>query len=526
MNFRKTVITSLIMASILNSQVNAHEKISVNSMEDRLKSISINKKELVNDIQIKWLNENTIFYIGADMPIDACVNEEASEKNIIWRVNDLDNKSNVIKLNSKENNKAILEAMKEGRAEIMALAMDDSDATREITVNVKDYSTDDPNKLLISHNIIPIQSRNISQDKKMLQVEVKRDINYNEKINAIDTYLSKLAKLGQLTSEKTNLEHEDYEFYTINNSGLNEVEIEVRLDKKDDSYSYIKDKLINIDQIDGLDEQEELDKDETLPEKPPIDENDLEEENEESDNDLTDKIDKIIILGGEGTEDNPIYMEVNKNLTSKEKIDAMSEYLQLLQQSKNLEVIDIKETSKYSAYKIKVSEKMSKNKNDFYIEIIVDKEDKESYKAIISMLNKINKSDKENINSNNDGSSEAQSEDKDFNKNDINESNNKEEHTNTDDGTSSNSVNNESEVIEINSANKEKEYGNESKYNTNLSTEKDDKLEKINDEKIKDNNLKKEYSINKGNSSKYILTTAAGTFIGGIAIGRINKRKY
>ena len=110
---------------------------------------------------------------------------------------------------------------------------------------------------------------------------------------------------------------------------------------------------------------------------------------------ITQNLQNIIVLDGYGNEENPVKIEVNRELASINKIHTMDEYLKKLIKFKNLKVIEKRETFEYSIYKIRVQDKILSqvlkinDNNDFYIEIIVDKNDKESYKPIIEMLNKL-----------------------------------------------------------------------------------------------------------------------------------------
>ncbi|MGL4773907.1 MAG: hypothetical protein ACRC2K_10110 [Clostridium sp.] len=116
---------------------------------------------------------------------------------------------------------------------------------------------------------------------------------------------------------------------------------------------------------------------------------------------VTQGVDNIIIQGGTGSsEENPIIVTVDENLSSFEKIATMNEYMKILKSRRNLSFVRSFEENSYMSYVFKVSESMEyamrnlstsneervTKKNDFFIEIRVDKNDKEAYAPIIEML--------------------------------------------------------------------------------------------------------------------------------------------
>ncbi|MGG7162187.1 hypothetical protein [Clostridium ihumii] len=492
------IALSLVIGITLSTYSNVYAKYNTNVSNRDFEE----KKKEIKDLHIKWLDENTTFYLGGDIIVEAYVNGEKNE-NILWSIRELDGKTNVVNLDA-VGSKAILYANNVGRAEIIASTSDNTDSMRHIVVDVKQYSNDDFNNDLISSNIIPVLSKNITSSQKSLQVEVDKNISTNEKIEKLDVYLKKLSKLGKLANESINLEHDEYEMHTITIDEINNIKLEIRLEKNDESYEQMREKLINIEKYneenstedDNLGEEGNSNEDGNLggeegnsngdgnlgdeegnsnedgnlggeegnsnedgnlggeggnpnedgnlgeeegnsnedgnlgggegnsnedgnlgggegnsnedsnlggeDENSSEDENLDEEENNKFEDvfkvpksEITQNLKNMIILDGYGNEENPVRIEVNRELASINKIHTMDEYLKKLIKFKNLKVIEKRETSEYSIYNIRVQDKILSqvlkinDNNDFYIEIIVDKNDKESYKPIIEMLNKL-----------------------------------------------------------------------------------------------------------------------------------------
>ncbi|MGL5694428.1 MAG: hypothetical protein ACRCXA_10135, partial [Peptostreptococcaceae bacterium] len=204
----------------------------------------------INEIFIKGISENSTFYIGADIEIDADVNEDSVDKNIDWILNN----SNIIELNKHDNdsNEANIRAINNGEVEVMARSKDDRFISREVNLKVENYPNDDESMSLISSNIVPIQCIGILD--KVLQIEVNRNISVDEKINSIDNYLKKIKLLGRLNLESINKENKKYEFYKISILGKANLKLEIRVDVSDASYLKIKDMMMNLGFYNNLDE--------------------------------------------------------------------------------------------------------------------------------------------------------------------------------------------------------------------------------------------------------------------------------
>ncbi|MGL5714609.1 MAG: hypothetical protein ACRCX2_16435 [Paraclostridium sp.] len=450
MGFKKNFTISLVIGSVINSQANiyANENLSKNVLDSKQKEEIVNTNEVSNieenqkgrseveDVVIEWLEDNTTIYTGADIYIEgSALTTGSTIQDVEWSHQDIEGED-VISLNE-NGNEAIISAISTGKSAIIAAATDGSEKSREIIVNVEDYPTDESYQSLISQNIMPVQSV-----AGVIQVEASSPFS-NKEIEAIDIYLKKLATLGRLShvSVKSN---SMYEFHTIDIDGQSKnTQIEVRVDKlNQSSYTEIVKMLNDLEKY-NIDEpplepeipptqppveppvEPEIPpvepplEPEIPPTQPPVEppiepeipptqppvEPPVEPEIPPTDSDdskyiveereVTQGIEGIEIIGGFGEFYNPIKIQVDKNLSTENKINVMGNYLSLLKESKDLQVVNIVETEEYSAYKIKVSGKLARflsrgNKNDFYIEIIVNKND-DSYEPIISMLDDIEK---------------------------------------------------------------------------------------------------------------------------------------
>ncbi|WP_027634899.1 hypothetical protein [Clostridium butyricum] len=411
MNLKKVLIHLLIISSVVNLNVVAYAETSVKDEEKYiLNNNTEDNRALAEEVFIDWIYDNSIIYVGADIEVEANVNEEAAVKDIEWKFT---GDENIVNLDIQKN-KVILTAINKGNIEVMAYAIDGSFASREIMLSIDDYPSDEISQLLIGTNITPIQRIFVNGINQLLQVEVNKSISKDDKVNAVDEYLKKLSVLGNLNDGYKKAESDNYEYYIINIDDLNNIELEIRVDKNDTSYMKIKDMIINASGYNN-----HLDNEENSQSENPngegngdIDipkEEELEEDNIEENTDLkipeieiTQGVDGIIILGGEGlNEEEPVIVGIKEELTSKEKIQVMDKYLKTLKKNKKLKLIRKEDSKDYTGYILKVTEKIEslrrteELKNDFFIEIRVNKDDKESYESIISMLDKIdNENDK------------------------------------------------------------------------------------------------------------------------------------
>ncbi|MGL5346260.1 MAG: hypothetical protein ACRDA3_02830 [Peptostreptococcaceae bacterium] len=308
---------------------------------------------LVNDVVMIGLKENATLYIGAELEIRAFVNENATIKDIDWIMN----KEGIVELDSSGNN-ATIKAINEGEVSIMARALDESDCSRSINIQVRDYNKEN-NAVKLPSGILPVEIYGITN--KVFQVEANKSLQLNEKIKSIDNYINIISSKGKLKLlNKDEDTYINYIIYEIEVDTLQNIKIEIRVDKKDSGFSELIDNELN-----------NLPETTIMPTKNP----------------------NIIHIEGNGEKENPYVVEVNNELMSEQKVETIKELLRLLYEFGTIETIDIIESMKYTSYNMKISKRLqrSQGKNNFYIEIRVDKDDSKSYFRIIEMLNKINK---------------------------------------------------------------------------------------------------------------------------------------
>ncbi len=327
-------------------------------------------RALAEEVFIEWIYDNSIIYVGADIEVEANVNEEATVKDIEWKFTGDENIIN----SAIQGNKVTLTAINKGNIEVMAYAIDGSFASREIMLSIDDYPSDEISQLLIGTNITPIQRTFVNGINDLLQVEVNKSISKDDKVSAMGGYLKKLSELGNLNDGYKKAESDNYEYYIININDLNSSEIEIRVEKNDTSYIKIKDMIINASRYnDNLDNEENSQSENPNGEgnedidtsKEEETENEFEEDNLEENTDskipeieITQGVDGIIILGGEGIkEEEPVIVGIKEELTSKEKIQVMDKYLKVLKKNKRLKLIRREDSKDYTAYILKVNRK-------------------------------------------------------------------------------------------------------------------------------------------------------------------------
>lgn len=506
MKLKATMTASICVSIILSQSIDIYADYSMDESPKLYENLV-----LENEVTINGVYENSTIYVGSSIPIYAYSKDEALNGEILWK---LTGEYSVLDLSILKNT-AELRALTKGDVEVMAYINDGSDISRSIMLHIEDYPKDELSQSMLSDGIVPIQKKNINGLEDILQVEVNRDIQlWNDKVNIIDSYLKKLAMIGTLSLLEKNTEDNRYDFYTINISNKNNIKLEIRVDKLDESCKGIIDKIENIDKYNNLSE-------ETVDPKPPIDPNPpISPEIPENPNPLIDEniitqgLDDIIIVSGDGSSiDSPAVIEVNKNINSKEKIKVMETYLGLLKINNILEILEIKEDEDYTYYKIKVTQRLIEKygikelKNDFYIEIRVDKNDEDSYEPIIEMLSEINIQDDVNE-ENNDLKDEADISKDDYIEEDDNES------INVEDG---NKLNKEDKIDITNSSIVELLYEE---------VKKDDNHTKKNPENKsndKEDIIEDEFQIDKG----IIVATIAGGSISGIyTMSSSNRNRY
>lgn len=416
----------------------------------------------VNDVVMVGLKENATLYIGAELELRAFVNEDADIKDVEW----LTNKDNIVILDSNGNN-ATIKAINEGEVSIMARAIDGSDSSRSINVQVREYNKED-NNIKLPQGIVPVKTYGIIN--KVFQVEPSRNLSEEEKINSIEEYLKIFSLKGNLKlSNKDDYSYYNYTIYEVMIENEPNIRTEIRIDKRDTNLSdKIDDTINNLDDI---------------YKSPPL-------------------TPGMIYIKGDGKEDNPYTVEANRNLTSIEKIEAIKEYICEIYKWGNLNIVEIKDFERYTNYKIRISRILnkSKDKNDFYIEIRVDKEDSDSYLPIITMLNKINKKE-ENPTLDNSINHEKGDDDSIIKNEDINDMN----------SVNNKNINNENKKLESKESTKSIE--------NNIKIESVDKEEHKSKIKNSDNNEIVD------NNYKEIITGLAG--MGTVVITTVLlKRKY
>lgn len=394
----KKISTIVIAISFIVSQ-----NISVNA-----NTTINNERSLVNDVIMQGLRENATLYIGAELELKAFVNEEASIKNIEW----LMNKENIVTLSS-VGNAANIKAINEGEVSIMARAVDGSNSSRSINVQVRDFNKEN-SEVELPQGIVPIKSYGITN--RVLQVEANRLLSSYERVKSIESYLNIISlNEGLILSGIDKSSYDNYAIYEIQVGGEENNKVEIRVDNRDTN---------SFDKIDNI-----LNNLENYTNKVPL-------------------TPGMVYIDGNGQDESPYIVEANKNITSAEKIEAVKGYLVELYEWGELEVVNIREDERYTNYKIKIFRNHNRNKikNDFYIEIRVDKHDKDSYLPIITMLNKINKYDSDNPTSNNDTNNNLeQNTSGDKENNNLNSNDN-----NSSSMNDNNSNNNESDNVENN----------------------------------------------------------------------------
>lgn len=405
--FKVTVITSVIYFSF--------PILDVHSMSDGQSDISI--VNVVEDIEISNLYDNTTFFLGSTIDIEARVtNSNASIKDIQWDLN----KRGFIDL-KQNGNRAIIKAINIGETEVIARAKDSSNVSRHINLHIKSYPKSGQGESYINDNIVPIMEVGINS--KTLYVEVNKSISASSKVAYLENYLRKLAIKGELKVNSITKDAGVYDFYEILVGNSSSYKVCIRVDVNDSSYSAMKNVFTNISMYtpseNGNSENETGGNDNTntnlnsngssnnneADENKPNIENtnkpsegnhkeeliEKEEDKLDIENDFKEEI--TIIDKGAGTEENPLKIEVNKILSLDGKINAIRSLLNRMATDNNIFLTSVSESNDYVAYKIKVAEKSSSNANinNFFIEILVDKNDEESYVSIIEMLNKIEK---------------------------------------------------------------------------------------------------------------------------------------
>ncbi|WP_194191542.1 hypothetical protein [Clostridium chrysemydis] len=365
---KKEVLALVLFLVIFtpNDFVFALDEGALKSKEESFKSEK--NTVLSKDVFIDGIPENSTLYVGADIKIKGYVDSNATKKEIEWKVT---GKDSVIDF-SKDGNKAYIKGKEKGRVWVMARALDGSDRSREYTVNVSDYPSDNVSKSLIALNIVPVLKRSDST----LLVEVKRSLSLEDKKKYLDNYFKSLVKINKLKYNSSYLD-DYYEYFSLN-SGKNKIEI--RVDRFDISYSSIKDMILNIDKYNSFEEvleDKETDKRPEKPEEPKDLENssELKEDNEEE---IKEEVKEDVV------KKDPIIITFDDK-PKKEDLD----YIKGLIKDKEVRLIRKFDLGNYTSYLLRVFDKGEDGtKNDFSIEIRVKKDDKVSYESVIEMLDK------------------------------------------------------------------------------------------------------------------------------------------
>ncbi|MGL5152222.1 MAG: hypothetical protein ACRC7N_16830 [Clostridium sp.] len=384
--------------------------------ENQTKSIT-NQANLASDVYIEGLYDNSTLYIGAHIKPKAYVDSNATEKNIEWQVT---GNNGIIDFTSTEGTASIL-AKSQGKVWVMAKATDGSYRAREYAVDVKPYPNDVESQALIDEGITPILKRPLNGSNSILRVEVSKTA--SSKASTLEKYLRKLSLLGSLRNQKV-YSDDYYEYFIINANSKN---IEVRIDKKDSSYNAQKNILSDVSKYNGgtttpppvINDGNGTTNEggNTVVYKPTTEEENKvvhpqTNEGNTSTNDAT-KVpsnenntppnketpkgeDNIVILGGTGeSKEDPIIIKVNENI--KNKVEILKSFMTSLRSSREISFIRKEDRENYNCYMFKVSKALENiiddlslskitKKNNFFIEIRVDKNDKESYEPLIEML--------------------------------------------------------------------------------------------------------------------------------------------
>ncbi|MGL5541209.1 MAG: hypothetical protein ACRDBX_06225, partial [Erysipelotrichaceae bacterium] len=330
----------------------------------------------LSDVTLKWIADNTTFYLGASMEVEAFVNGSATDA-IEWSIQTLGGTNTVVNL-APMGYKAQLLAKQPGRVELAAKTKDGSDAMRFMVLNVEAYPNDAAALRLVGDHIVPIQSRTLDNGAKWLQVEVNRALSANSAVAAMQAYLAKLATLGPVSGKAQSLYHERYAFYTLT-IGNQALALEVKVDKQHGAYSTLHQLLtqtnVSVPKPSTPSPSEPRPTTPIAPTTPSIT------------TPSTSYEPPLTSIEGSGSKEDPFVVEANKGFTSQEKINALGLYLDLLKQEHRLQVVSTLDETDAKTYVVKLVHQMSKN--DFYVEIIVDKQDEAAYEPMIQMLNQL-----------------------------------------------------------------------------------------------------------------------------------------
>ena len=86
MNFKKILTHLLIISSVVNLNVVAYAETNVKDEEKYiLNNNTEDNRALAEEVFIEWIYDNSIIYVGADIEVEANVNEEATVKDIEWK---------------------------------------------------------------------------------------------------------------------------------------------------------------------------------------------------------------------------------------------------------------------------------------------------------------------------------------------------------------------------------------------------------------------------------------------------------
>ncbi|WP_053986067.1 hypothetical protein [Niameybacter massiliensis] len=428
MKKQKAILISILLTLLLQISIFANPLSNVSI--EKTNQAHVQNINLAQDVFIEGLYENAVLYVGADIRIKGSVDTQATQKQVTWQVTgnnggiDFEASGNYAKITGKA----------QSTVWVMARAIDGSDRTREYTVNVRNYPKDTKSQSLVSEQVTPILRRPFQQNSTILQVEVnKKIVSSIQRESALESYMRKIVLLGALRHEGVYTD-EYYEYHIID---INNDKIEVRISKNDVAYSKLKSILTNVNQYNNGNLRPQDEETSGIEIKPPIQESkpptednqkpiteevvkppnggnqtlptgsllkppsegeipsDLDVPNDEESRDR----ENIIILGGSGTSlKDPLIVSLGDNLTSQEKVATMKAYLTELQRRKNVLFVRKRERADFTSYIMKVSDIVptgndlkAETKNDFFIEIRVEKEDKEAYIPIIEMLGDLEK---------------------------------------------------------------------------------------------------------------------------------------
>lgn len=375
---------------------------------------------LVNDVKIFGINENVIFYLGAEIPVWATVNEEASNKSIEWVLNFPD----LVQVDS-IGNEAVLKPKSEGGVNIMARATDGSDSSRSIYALIQNYQTSS-SSFSLTPGIKPIMESGIND--KILQVEVDSNLSENDQIIALKNYLNQISQQGEITIQNKESWSTYYTLYHLKIAGYPHLTIQIRLDKRYptiyDQFVWILENSSYLDVPPVVEDQTDPDKESSQNEIVPPSEDTNKQESLPTENDVVDEQPEIPLVKpdepikeedvtlnpesiteegsslkdldnsnknladlfegfeGEGTKDSP-YQLTLANLHENRRLFGLVQEAILTGKSVLYQIL---EGDTWLKYGLQILVEEAGVANEFYIELVVSKEEQEEISPLVEMI--------------------------------------------------------------------------------------------------------------------------------------------